>query len=877
MFRSLFALLVAFACAAPAAAQDIKPRILLIFDTSGSMGFDLDNGLPTGGDNSEQYPGNGGLSRLAVAKQVISDIVQTTSEVEFGLMRYPQVEGSAINDGTDREPFTGYRGLAQNPLNYLGFCNGELRRDRADTSYALLEPFGPDNENGILSWLDGREAWPVDRELRAEGPTPIAESLRLAERYLRTEVLAQDPQIQCRQTYVVLLTDGAESCVPGMQQPVLLERTLALREIPVEQDGVQIQASVKVFVVAFAVDPAQQGLLDTIARVGGTARSAQGQVDLINGRAFAAADQAGLRRAFSEILAEAIPTERCNGEDDDCDGAVDEGVINACGQCGAPPAEVCNGADDDCDGFSDEGVTNRCGGCGPLPAEACNGIDDDCDGAVDENVVNACGGCANVRDEVCNGLDDDCDGVVDNVPGDDVPLARPCSSDVGECVAGVERCVGAQWGACDGVTPADEICDDLDNDCDGATDEVTRPCGDAVDIGDVGQCRVGRESCVDGMWSGQCFESVAPAGEICDGLDNDCDGVSDEGLINECGVCGKLPPEICNGRDDNCDGLIDEDARCPGTLICWVGACVERCDASGECPGGQTCRDAWGGVRLCHPDPCAGVVCAPGLRCDPDLGGCADPCRQITCDQGEVCELGECVPPTCRHTGCAEGERCVNDTCGPDPCAGVGCEGDRFCREGECVDACVEVDCTDAGGMAGGRCVDGECEGDACGGRCPRGQSCDGATGHCTEDPCVRVTCPRGQACVDGECRGDAPCAFIDCPAGTWCVDGTCTDGAPSGDPFRRQPLPGGAGGEGGAGGVGGQGGMGGVGGARPDQGPQGGAGGAGGGSPADVGPPTMADPGDDGCNCRVDGRAPPSPWLALGLLGWLGVRRRRR
>lgn len=45
----------------------------------------------------------------------------------------------------------------------------------------------------------------------------------------------------------------------------------------------------------------------------------------------------------------------CNGADDDCDGDVDEGTLNACGACGAVPAEACNGADDDCDGDTDEG------------------------------------------------------------------------------------------------------------------------------------------------------------------------------------------------------------------------------------------------------------------------------------------------------------------------------------------------------------------------------------------------------------------------------------------------------------------------------------------------------------------------------------------
>ena len=82
--------------------------------------------------------------------------------------------------------------------------------------------------------------------------------------------------------------------------------------------------------------------------------------------------------------------EVCNGVDDDCDARTDEGLLNACGQCGPLPAEVCNFADDDCDARTDEGTLNRCGGCGPEPAEVCNGVDDDCDGQVDNRGV--CGG-----------------------------------------------------------------------------------------------------------------------------------------------------------------------------------------------------------------------------------------------------------------------------------------------------------------------------------------------------------------------------------------------------------------------------------------------------------------------------------------------------
>ncbi|MCA9561615.1 MAG: hypothetical protein KC583_23875, partial [Myxococcales bacterium] len=132
---------LALAClAAPrvACAQRFPPRILLVFDTSGSMGVDLVTGEPTGGDDSAEYPGSGGTSRLFVAKNAIATLVETTSEVEFALMRYPQLEGAGINrgalDGFNQQT---YAGLEARPLNYAGTCEGGLR-PAADAAHALL-------------------------------------------------------------------------------------------------------------------------------------------------------------------------------------------------------------------------------------------------------------------------------------------------------------------------------------------------------------------------------------------------------------------------------------------------------------------------------------------------------------------------------------------------------------------------------------------------------------------------------------------------------------------------------------------------------------------------------------------------------------------
>jgi hypothetical protein len=145
--------------------------------------------------------------------------------------------------------------------------------------------------------------------------------------------------------------------------------------------------------------------------------------------------------------------------------------------------------------------------------------------------------------EICDGVDNDCNGTVDDNLTD---TGGACSAGTGACRAdGTEECNGGVL-ECNAVagTGTDEICDGVDNDCDGTADEnLTRAttCG-------VGECsgNTGTETCTAGVWGNDTCDPLAGAtAEVCDNLDNDCDGE-----VDEC-VCVPTGPEICTVVSEN--------------------------------------------------------------------------------------------------------------------------------------------------------------------------------------------------------------------------------------------------------------------------------------------------------------------------------------
>ncbi|HIN85304.1 MAG TPA: hypothetical protein EYN06_02405, partial [Myxococcales bacterium] len=458
----------------------------------------------------------------------------------------------------------------------------------------------------------------------------------------------------------------------------------------------------------------------------------------------------------------------CDGKDNNCDGKVDEAFkwsnlpigagcdgIGACGNGQVVCSTSAVGAT--CSTNPDApGVT--------VPSESCDlaplGVDEDCDGFINEGFNYG-----------LKKWGQGCDGI-------------------GQCGSGLVVCNSQGQATCstnpDGNTPKNtpEICNGVDDDCDGQTDEGLNSFSNdpKLNCKFVGQCNKQnvQATCVNGNWN--CNYSNVPnyEGNIetsCDGKDNDCDGATDDpaSLVipsnvtcSQKGVCQGIIPSChgvtqwvcdyqnyssewvqdegtnhCDSYDNDCDGTVNEPNQNTIKNGCTegFGTCLQsgvfQCKSNGqgiECSvsgkaSGALCND---GNACTKVDKCSG---GNSSSCAGTLYSCPDSGDGLACTTGECKGNGQCgyniIP-----TFCVIGGVCyiagAEDTAGCkycNPTSDLTNDKWSFRDPGDlCIDGnnCTNPDTCDGNGVCSGpgfSCDDGlECTLDSCKGN---GTSCD--------------------------------------------------------------------------------------------------------------------------------------------------------
>lgn len=457
--------------------------------------------------------------------------------------------------------------------------------------------------------------------------------------------------------YALLITDGSETCA----EPA--DALAAVRALRAE--GVRTA----IVGVGNGADPA---FLDTLGRAGGAAPR--------GGPAFAfAEDEASI---YGALLDFTTRIETCCVDPDE-DG---RGPLCAEGPDCAPdePAawtgatEICDGVDNDCSGAIDEGLEAP-------PADEQRGV---CAGS-----VQLCAGADGWREpdyadlrgfeadeSSCDGQDNDCDGAVDEA------IERGCES---ACGAGRETCRDGRFAGCDAPRPTPEVCGGFDEDCDGRVDEgepdtICPAQPDAVPVacddgGCLYACNADRRDANGDLGR--------PGGDGCEAVAWDELGVGSTfacGLRDQRIECWGAAPEVPAGRFSALG--VRADAACAldleGRMVCFAGR------LAGRAPAGRFVDLAVGRETACGLTADGEAVCGPdNFYLEPSPAG---PLTALTAGWNHACAVIADGTPRCwwlsdrvgsnyRQTEAPEGEELVHLTGGATHSCGLRADGSGIC------------------------------------------------------------------------------------------------------------------------------------------------------------------------------------------------------
>jgi hypothetical protein len=439
-------------------------------------------------------------------------------------------------------------------------------------------------------------------------------------------------------------------------------------------------------------------------------------------------------------------------------------------------SKYCVVTDAAADGGMDGGVDAMTSEAGP---DAGDGGGDTLDGMTGDGGPGSDGSMGDAQPplESCpeEGKEESCYSLGDRDPTQSQP---PCKSGTRECKDGL-------WSECTGdVLPGKESCNDMDDDCDGRTDEglVMQTC--TLDESEAkGECRAGFQVCRQGM--ADCIQIVFPQADTCNDKDDDCDGMTDEGTEVDC-YDGSTGCTNTPGIGYTCEGIC-----VPGTKMCVSGAYEADCHdavtpmaAEVNTTSGQQVRD-----EDCDGETDEGFSCTNGtmFSCYTGAPGteATAPCQtgQQTCMGGTLEDrpcVGEVtpVPESCANAGVDNDCNGMNDDV---PMLGASCAsmstGRGVCKTlatFQCdSNAGADTVCKDAAPSAevcDGQGQDEDCDGNTdegfnkqtdenhcgvCGNKCAAGRTCCG--GSCVDTQTSNTNCNGcGLSCGGNTCCGGA-------------------------------------------------------------------------------------------------------------------------